>query len=100
MQKELKIHQKIQFDQGKALEKISNETDQPGKLRHLQEELRIGKERIKELEEKCRKEEKSSMQIHEYMIKLEENCRELKAKLNQKNPAPQNSEQSVIEEIN
>ena len=34
------------------------------------------------------------------MIKLEETCRDLKNRINQKNPTALNSEQSVIEDIN
>jgi hypothetical protein len=64
------------------LEKITNETENPLKIKQLAEEVRIGKERTRDLEEKLRKEERSSMQIHDYMIKLEETCRDLKNKLN------------------
>ena len=84
--RELKVLQRIQSDQGKALEKITNETENPLKVKQLAEEVRIGKERTRDLEEKLRKEERNSMQIHDYMIKLEETCRDLKSKLNQKNP--------------
>ena len=70
--RELKVLQRIQSDQGKALEKITNETENPMKVKQLAEEVRIGKERTRDLEEKLRKEERNSMQIHDYMIKLEE----------------------------
>ena len=48
------------------------------------EELRIAKDKIKDLDEKSRREEKNALQVHEYMIKLEETCRDLKGKLNNK----------------
>ena len=40
------------------------------------------------------------MQVHDYMFKIEETCRDLKNKLNQKNPNALNSEQSVIDDMN
>ncbi len=82
LMRELKVLQRIQSDQGKALEKITNDTENPQKVKQLAEEVRIGKERTRDLEEKLRKEERSSMQIHDYMIKMEETCRDLKNKLN------------------
>lgn len=41
------------------------------------------KEKIKAMEEKQRRDEKTSIQAHEYMIKIEESNRELKAKIKQ-----------------
>lgn len=41
---------KIQIEQGKALERITDENDYPLKIRALVEELRCAKERIRTLE--------------------------------------------------
>ena len=59
--RELKVLQKISSDQGKALEKLTNETENPLKVKQLSDEVRVGKERIRDLEEKYRREEKNSM---------------------------------------
>jgi hypothetical protein len=72
------------MDQGKALERITNENDYPNRIKTLVEELRVSRDKIRDLEEKARREEKHSLQIQEYMVKLEETCRDLKHKLKNK----------------
>ncbi len=59
---------------------MSNESDYPGKIKNLRADLRVCKEKIRENDEKLRREERSSIQQQEYMVRLEETARELKAK--------------------
>ncbi len=50
--REIKALQRIQNEQGKALEKITTENDYVNKIKNLMEELRIAREKNKELEAK------------------------------------------------
>lgn len=72
LQKEVKSMARIQNDQGKALEKIINEGDFHNKIKYMQDELRKAKEKIKDLEDKQRREDKNSLQVQEHLVKLEE----------------------------
>lgn len=56
--KELKSMHKIQIEQGRALERITDEHDYPSRIKALVEELRCAKERIRGLEQKLRNEER------------------------------------------
>jgi hypothetical protein len=49
------------MDQGKALEKITNENDYPLKIKNLVEELRYSREKLLEAQEKLRRDEKTSI---------------------------------------
>lgn len=69
---------KIQVEQGRALEKITDEHDYPVRMTAVVEELRYAKERIRVLEGKLRNEERVNKQQHEHMVRLEETIRELK----------------------
>ena len=59
---------------------MANENDYPSKIKTLVEEVRYAKDKIRELEEKSRREERNGRQMQEYMVKLEETCREIKQK--------------------
>jgi hypothetical protein len=48
-------------------------------MKSMMESLKISKDRIKDLEEKLRKEEKTNKNQFEHMMRLEEKCKELKA---------------------
>jgi hypothetical protein len=50
--REIKALQRIQNEQGKALEKITTENDYVYKIKQLTDELRIAREKNKELENK------------------------------------------------
>ncbi|CDW89336.1 UNKNOWN [Stylonychia lemnae] len=76
--KELKSMHKIQVEQGRALEKITDENDYPLRIKALVEEMRYSKERIRGLELKLRNEERTNKQQQEHMVRLEETIRELK----------------------
>lgn len=60
---------------------MTSETDYPGKIKNLMEELRVAREKIITLDERVKREEKTAIQAQERMIQLEEKCRELKNKL-------------------
>lgn len=75
---------KIQFEQGRALEKITDEKDYPQRINSLVEEVRCMKERNRALEQRLRVEEKTSKQQLEHIIRLEENIRELKGAVKRK----------------
>lgn len=48
LQREINSMTRIQMDQGKALEKITNENDYPMKIKNLVEELRYTREKLLE----------------------------------------------------
>jgi TolA-binding protein len=77
--REIKALQRIQTEQGKALEKMTTENDYVGKIKGLMDELRMAKEKIKEMEEKMKKDEKTMKSQFEHMMKLQEKCKELKS---------------------
>ena len=68
--REIKALQRIQTEQGKALEKITTENDYVTKIKGLMDELRIAKEKIKDMEEKMKKDEKTMKSQFEHMMKL------------------------------
>ena len=79
--REIKALQRIQSEQGKALEKMTTENDYVSKIKGLMDELRMAKEKIKEMEEKQKKDEKTMKGQFEHMMRLQEKCKELKASL-------------------
>lgn len=58
--REIKSLQKIQSDQGKALEKITNSNDYVQKIKALMDELKSTKDKYRELLEKHNKDEKTN----------------------------------------
>eukprot|EP00347_Sterkiella_histriomuscorum_P000768 403374576 len=95
--REVKSMQRIQMDQGKALERMVNEGEFPNKVKHLMEEIRQLKEKHKQSEEKMRRDDKNAMQLQDYLIKLEEQNRESKAKIKSfQQQFSSGKEQSVI----
>lgn len=77
--REIKALQRIQNEQGKALEKMTTENDYVSKIKNLMDELRLAREKVKDLEERQKKDEKTVKSQFEHMIKLQEKCKELKA---------------------
>lgn len=57
--REIKALQRIQNEQGKALEKMTTENDYVTKIKILMDELRIAREKIKDIETKQKKDEKT-----------------------------------------
>lgn len=57
---------------------MEKEYDYPTKIRAIMEELKLAKEKIRVLDEKSKREDKNAMQNQEYMVKIEEKCRDLK----------------------
>jgi len=60
------------------LERISDETEYPQRINAMLEELRVVKERNRQLEQKFRQEEFRGKQQTEQIVRLEETIRELK----------------------
>ena len=77
LQKEIRAMQRIQVEQGKALEKITNENDMPSKLKALTDHLRLEKEKNRELNERVRREERNTIMLQDKMVAYEEKVREL-----------------------
>jgi len=75
---ELKHMHKIQHEQGKALEKITDENDYPSRIKTMVEELRCSKERNRALEQKLRVEEKSNKSLLDQVVRVEEALREIR----------------------
>ena len=61
LKKEVRSVQRIQLDQGKALQRMTNENDYPQKIKNLMEELRVSRDRVIQLDERLKREEKSSI---------------------------------------
>lgn len=78
-QLEIKAMQRIQMQQSKALEQITNENDFSGKVQTLQNELRIVKEQNRQFRQKLYDTEKNNQRMHQTMMSLEETVRELRA---------------------
>ena len=75
---------------------MSNEHDYPGQIKQLLEDVRFEKEKARDYEEKFKREVKNSMQIHEYMVRLEQTCRELKAQfVSKRNWSPSPNEDQI-----
>ena len=86
---------RIQKEQSKAFEKIEKASQEyPKKIQILLDELKFCKDKIKDQEEKGWKEQKTAIAYQEKMIKMEEQCRELKEKLKSK------ANTQIVEPIN
>ena len=58
---------------------MTTDNDYVAKVKALMDELRLAKEKIKEMDEKMKKDEKTMKSQFEHMMKLQEKCKELKA---------------------
>lgn len=58
---------------------MTNQNDYVSKIRNLMDELRVAKERLRDLDEKQRREEKTVKSQFDHLIRLEEKCKELKS---------------------
>ena len=63
------------------MEKITTDNDYVNKIKNLMDELRLAKEKIKELEEKQKKDEKTVKSQFEHMLRLQERCKDLKTQV-------------------
>ena len=78
LREEISSLRKVQDQQGKALEAVSNQNDFPSKINSLLEDLRVQKQQNKLMKDKVIEAEKASRQSHESMVGLEQTIRELK----------------------
>ena len=83
--RQLRHMERIQVGQGKALEKITNENDHPTQIKTLKDQLKVARDKNRELDERVRREEKNTIVLQERMVSLEEKNRELVAALKEKN---------------
>ncbi len=60
---------------------MTTENDYVSKIKALMDELRMAKEKIKEMDEKQKKDEKTMKGQFEHMMKLQEKCKELKTSI-------------------
>lgn len=81
LKKELRSVQRIQKDQGRALQRVIEENEYTVKIQGLIDELRVAREKIVNLEDRWKREEKNGGAAHERMMVLEEKCRELQRAL-------------------
>ena len=78
LKKDLLSAQRIQIEQSKALERITNENEYPSRMKALIEELRVSKDLNIKLKDQYRNLDKNSKMSQEHMIRLESTIRELR----------------------
>ena len=83
--KQLRHMERIQLGQGKALEKITNENDHPTQIKTLKDQLKVAKDKNRDLDERLRREERNSLILQEKTIAMEERTRELVQALRERN---------------
>ena len=71
LKQEIKTLQRIQEQQSKALDSITNENDYPQKIRTVTEDLRVQKEANRNLKTKLYEAEKQNRTAHLNMVGLE-----------------------------
>ena len=59
--RQIKVMERIQNGQGRALDKITNDNEYPKQIRQLQEQVKVARDKVKEYEEKARKDEKQAI---------------------------------------
>lgn len=75
--------EKQNTDQGKALDKLTNDTEYHNKIKNLVEELRVWKEKVKKLERQCEKDKDTRKEQIERIKKIEEENKKHKTELTQ-----------------
>ena len=81
LKSELKSAKSIQIQQSKALTQLTNESEFPLKVKSLQEELRVAKDKNVKLTHHSTTVERNSKMQQELMIKLEHQIREMREQL-------------------
>ena len=76
--REIRALQRIQAEQGKALARLAGDNDYIARIQGLVEEVKAAKDRMRELEERQRREDKVQKGQHEQAAKWQEKCKELK----------------------
>ncbi len=72
LEKAIKQLEKQNTDQGKALDKLTNDVENHNKIRNLVEELRVWKEKVKKLEKACKKDKETRKEQIERIKRTEE----------------------------
>jgi hypothetical protein len=96
LQRELKHMERLTLEQGKALEKITNENDMPAQLRNLREKLRLQRDKNRELEERLKREERNNIALTDRMVGLEQQNRGLKSSKKEQTPAEDDFDVTLV----
>jgi hypothetical protein len=75
---QVKSQNKIIADQAKALESLNSETDYPGKITQLMEDLRVQRDQNKSLKAKLYEEERKGRTAHAQIISLTQKVSQMK----------------------
>ena len=79
LQKEIKLLQRIQDRQGNALEKMNENGYQEKQVNQFIQDLRVQKEKNKQLKAQLLESERLNKSTHTNMVKLEQTIKDLKA---------------------
>lgn len=82
LRQDIQGYKKIQSFQGRALDKMVNQNNYPDKIKGLVDELKYQKDKIRDLDESLKKEQRMSHQQQYHNSLLLEQIRDLKSKLN------------------
>lgn len=77
----IKSSEKQNNDQGKALDKLTNDVEYHNKIKNLVEELRVWKEKVKKLEKKCQKDKETRKEQVERIKKIEDENKKYEGEL-------------------
>ena len=72
LEKGIKMLEKQNNDQGKALDKLTNDVENHNKIRNMVEELRVWKEKVKKLEKACKKDKETRKEQIERIKRTED----------------------------
>ena len=81
LEKAIKQLEKQNNDQGKALDKLTNDVENHNKIRNMVEELRVWKEKVKKLEKMCKKDKETRKEQIERIKRIEEENRKYQDEL-------------------
>ena len=78
----IKQLEKQNTDQGKALDRLTNDVEYHNKIKNLVEELRIWKEKVKKIEKACNKDKETRKEQIERIKKIEEENKKYSTEIN------------------
>ena len=82
LDKVIKQLEKQNTDQGKALDRLTNDVEYHNKIKNLVEELRIWKEKVKKIEKACTKDKETRKEQIERIKQIEEENRKYSQEIN------------------
>lgn len=81
LEKQVKQMEKQNNDQGKALDKLTNDVEYHNKIKNLVEELRVWKDKVKKIEKACLKDKDTRIEQIERIKKVEEENKKYESEL-------------------